>query len=139
MPGGPPLAMRDLEYIQGLLLEVGVPCDGIFPLRRQTHQMATVVPKYQACTKANTPARTYWPYMTTMYEARYSTMNFYTTYIFMFHFMINSLPSSPLAWLVILVSSTVFASILQSFTVVCSRLQSFAVVCSPSRYFAVWS
>ena len=82
--------MRDLEYIQGLLLEVGVPCDGIFPLRRQTHQMATVVPKYQACTKANTPARTYLPYMTTMCEARYGTMIFYTTYwyIFMFHFML---------------------------------------------------
>ena len=61
-----------------------------FPLRRQTHQMATVVQKYQACTKANSPARTYLLYMTTMCEARYGTMIFYTTYwyIFMFHFML---------------------------------------------------
>ena len=80
VPGGPPVAMRGLEYIQGLLLEVDVPCGGIFPLRRQTHQMGTVVQKYQACTKANSPARTYLLYMTTMCEARYSTMIFHTTY-----------------------------------------------------------
>ena len=45
MPGEPPVVMRGLEYIQGLLLEVGVSCDGDFTTS------ASNAPNGNSCTK----------------------------------------------------------------------------------------